>query len=286
MNRIIIVLIAFCFSIMYSCSYFNTGNADDEVIAKVGSSKLLRSHLEMSIPKGMHEIDSISFAQNYIEKWVRNQLMLEKSEDNLDEVTLNEIELMVDNYNTSLKVFQYQQMLIHQKLDTIVTDKDIEDYYLKSAGNFKLDSSVVKAIFVKLPKSLHNVYNVRKWIRSSREADIISLEDFCYQNARNFDMGENWVYFNQIMSIVPKKIKNRENFLKYNRYIEATDSLYKYFVGIMDYKLPNDTTPIDFVKPQIRNIILSQRKMKFINDLENNIYRDAVNQKRFTIYAN
>lgn len=263
----------------------NNGVDDDE-IAAVRNNKLYQSELSLVIPHGMTEIDSISFAQNYIEKWVRNQLMLEKAEMNLDKNTLNEIKMMVNNYKTSLMVFQYQQLLVHQKLDTIITENNISEYYAESAGNFKLDSCVVKAIFVKLPKSLPDVYNVRQWIRSSRETDIISLEDYCYQNARNFDMGENWVYFNHLLNLVPKKIRNQNDFLKYNRYLEAQDSLYKYFVAVLDYKLPQDTTPIDFIKPQIRNIILNHRKMKFINDLENNIYRDAVNQKKFTIYAN
>lgn len=269
-----------------SCTTFFNGNANDVEIAVVGNKKLYQTELAMVIPTNLSEIDSISFAQNYIEKWVRNRLMLEKAELNLDKKALNEVKLMVNNYETSLLVYQYQQLLVQQKLDTIITDNNIEEYYAESSGNFKLDSCVVKAIYVKLPKSLPDVYNVRQWIRSSREADIISLEDYCYQNARNFDMGENWIYFSQLLQLVPKRIKNQENYLKYNRYMESSDSLYKYFIGIMDYKLPNDTTPIDFVKPQIRNIILNHRKMKFINDLENNIYRDAVNQKRFTIHAN
>lgn len=269
-----------------ACNSLFNHNSDRDEIAVFGSKKLYRSELNLVIPHDLSEIDSISFAQNYIEKWVRNQLMLEKAEINLNKKTLSEIELMVDNYETSLLVYQYQQLLVQQKLDTLITDNDIEDYYKDNSGNFKLDSSVVKAIYVKLPKSLPDVYSVRRWIRSSKEADLISLEDYCYQNARNFDMGEDWIYFSHLLQIVPKEIKSQEEFLKYNRYIEATDSLYKYFVGILDYKLPNDTTPIDFIKPQIKNIILNHRKMKFINDLENNIYRDAVNQKRFTIYAN
>lgn len=269
-----------------SCNTFLVKNGDDKVIAVVGNSKLTKTQLELATPPDMSEIDSISFSQSYIERWVRNRLLLEKAEINLSKDALNEIELMIENYETSLMVFQYQQMLIQQKLDTIVTDEDIQLYYNENSGNFKLDSNVVKAIFVKLPKSLPDGYKVRHWIRSSKEEDIITLEDYCYQNARNFDMGENWIYFNRLQKAFPRNISDQEAFLKYNRFSEATDSLYRYYVGIVDYKLVNDTTPIDFVKPQIKNIILNRRKMQFISSLENDIYQDAVNQKRFTIYAN
>lgn len=280
---ILVILLALINS---SCNELFDGNSDEETIAVVGHNKLTNSQLQLATPSNMSEIDSISFSQSYIERWVRNQLLLKKAEINLNKQSLNEIELMIDNYKTSLMIFQYQKMLIQQKLDTLVTDENIEEYYKENAGNFKLDSSVVKAIFVKLPKSLPDGYKVRSWIRSSREEDIITLEDYCYQNARNFDMGENWLYFSKLLQIIPKYIDDQESFLKYNRFIDAQDSIYRYYVGIIDYKLPADTTPIDFVKPQIKNIILTRRKMQFINDLENNIYRDAVNQKKFTIYAN
>ncbi len=286
MNKNILLSVVILLAVLSSCNELFNRKTTNKVIAVAAGNELLYSQLVMATPRGMNEIDSISFVQNYIEKWVKNNLLLEKAELNLDNHTLNEIELMIDNYKTSLMVFQYQQMLVQQKLDTIITEENIEDYYADNAGNFKLDSSVVKAVFVKLPKALHNSYNVRQWIRSNREEDLISLEDYCYQHARNFDMGENWISFSDLLRFIPRKVNDQEAFLKYNRFFESQDSLYRYYVGIIDYKLSYDTTPIDFVKPQIRNIILNRRKMKFINDLENNIYRDAVNQKRFTIYAN
>ena len=34
----------------------------------------------------------------------------------------------------------------------------------------------------------------------------------------------------------------------------------------------------------IRSIILNKRKVQFVHDLENNIYKDALNRGDFTIY--
>jgi tRNA isopentenyl-2-thiomethyl-A-37 hydroxylase MiaE len=271
---------------LFSCNSFINNRGDDKIVAQVAGNKLTLSQLEMSIPENINDIDSISFAQNYIEKWVKDHLLLEKAEINLDKKTQQSIEIMIDNYRTSLLLFKYQQMIIRQKLDTVVTKEQIIDYYKKHADNFRLDSCVVKAVYVQLPKSLYDRYKVRNWIRSKKEDDIISLEDYCYQNARNFYMGENWQYFNNVMSDIPKKITDCSRFLKYNKYVEATDSLYAYYIYFLDYKLPNDTTPVMFVKDKIKDIILNHRKVKLINDLENNIYNDAVDQKKFIIHSN
>ena len=212
--------------------------------------------------------------------------MLEKAELNLDKHTLKSIETMIDNYRTSLLVFKYQQMLIAEKMDTIVTPAEIKEYYDQNAGNFKLDFNAVKAIYVKLQKGVSDTYKVKQWMRSNKEEDLISLEDFCYQNASNFNMGEQWTDFSRLMKNFPKTIANQESFLKYNKFMEAQDSLYNYYIAIRNYKPVNDTTPLVFVENNIKDIILNRRKIQFINDLENNIYHDAVNQKKFTIYAN
>jgi hypothetical protein len=279
--KIIIVIISFL--VFEGCDSILQHQSGNDVVAMVGNKKLRKSQIEMITPPNISKVDSISFVQNYIEKWIKNQLLLEKAEINLDNKIQKNIELMIDNYRTSLLLFQYQQMIIQQKLDTIVEDEQIIEYYNYNAVNFKLDSSVVKAIYIQLPKSLHSKNIVRQLIRSNKEDDIITLEDYCYQNAHNFNMGEDWEYFGSLLQKVPKRIKNRDRFLKNNRYIEATDSLYKYYVAILDYKLTNDTTPVVFVKDKIYDIIINHRKVKLIKDLENNIYNDAVDKKKFTI---
>jgi hypothetical protein len=244
------------------------------------------SQLEGDMPVVHGSVDSVSFAQSYIERWVRSQLLLQKAELNLDDETQQDIEDMVDNYRISLMVFKYHQKLISQKLDTVVTQEQVLEYYKKNSGNFRLDSSVVKAIYGKVPKSIYDAQKVRQWIRSDREDDIISLEDYCYQNAVSFNMGEQWTYFGDLLNRTPRRIDDQDSFLTRNRNIETTDSLYKYFITILDYKQSKDTTPMVFVTSQIRDIIINRRKVRFIEDLENNVYRDAVNQKKFTIYAN
>jgi hypothetical protein len=95
----------------------------------------------------------------------------------------------------------------------------------------------------------------------------------------------DWKYFGTVLDLIQKKIGNPDVFLKTNSIIETTDSVYAYYVAIYEYKLTNDTTPMVLVKNKIRDIILNNRKVKLIEDLENNIYNDAVDQKKFVIHT-
>ncbi len=283
--RVFVLFFVFVFTAA-SCNSPIFNKKNDKVIAVVGDKELFLSQLNGDLPGSLNSVDSISFSQTYIERWVRNQLLLQKAELNLTNNTQDDIEGMVETYRISLMVFKYQQKLINQKLDTIVTSAQIAEYYKGNSGNFRLDSSVVKAIYVKVPKSTYDARKVRSWIRSNREDDIISLEDYCYQNAVHFSMGEQWEYFGELLNRTPRRIDDQDHFLNRNRNIEASDSLYKYYITILDYKPSMDTTPMVFVSQQIRDIIINRRKVRFIEDLENDVYRDAINQKKFTIYTN
>jgi len=184
-------------------------------------------------------------------------------------------------------VFKYQQLLIEQKLDTIVSESELKDFYSANMNNFRLDSNVVQAIFVQLPKSVYDGFKVRQWLKTSNENDIANLEDYCYQNARNFDIGDEWRYMGEITRLLPKyTFRDEDTFLKNLKYAESQDSLFYYFVSVLDFRLVNDLAPINFVQDKIKEIILNQRKSQLIKDLENRIYLDAVNQKKFTIYTN
>lgn len=284
MKKLILWSLGIWILTLYSCEKLKKAETKSKIVAEVGSQKLFQNQLRIIVPKNSRKEDSILFAKNYIEKWVKDQLLLEKAELYLDKKTFDEISVMVENYKISLMVFQYQQLLIQQKLDTIVTEKEIEKYYDTHSSNFILDSTVVKGIFVKLLKSVPDKYKVKRWMLSHQEKDLINIEDYCYQNAKKFSMGEEWIYFSHLLTVVPKKIDNKAWFLRNNKFIEAYDSLYTYYVQIIDYKLAGETKPINFVKNQIRSIILNHRKIKLINNLERNIYNDAIDQKKFKIY--
>ncbi len=285
-NRKTLILLLSLVTIITSCKTFTKSNKNDKVIAEVEGKKLYRSQLKVVIPKNTTKQDSAIFAKNYIKKWISNQLLLAKAEMYLNEEHSAEIEMMLDNYRTSLMVFNYQQIIIQQKLDTVVSDNEILEYYNNHSSNFILDSCAVKAIFVQIPKSVPDKYRLKRWMRSSTEKDLIKVEEYCYEKAKHFDMGEKWIYFSSLMKLTPKKnIPNLDRFLQYNKFIESYDSIYTYYIQIKEAKLKDDVKPVQFVGNQIKNIILNHRKTQLINTLENNIYNDALNQNKFTIYT-
>lgn len=273
--------------LMTGCQLFVGQKSDDEVLAEANSMVLTRSQMEKLIPDNVKGLDSVQFVQSYVERWIRNQLMLAKAMVNIDEKSMANVENMVNDYRTALLVYKYQQMYIEQNLDTLILDSQIAEHYDKYGVNFLLDSCAVRAVFVQVPKSLPDKTNIRKLIRSDKSDDLIALEEFCFKNARDFDVGNEWCYLNDIVVKLPEDaVPNPVAFAKSGKYTEFQDSLYNYYFMVREFRDVNEQAPIVFAKDKIREILLNHRKNDMIKELEQKIYIDAVNKQRFTNYVN
>jgi hypothetical protein len=280
MTRNIILLIILLGFI--SCNSKNT--LDNPIVAKVDDSYLYLNKIRKLIPNNSSKEDSIRIAQNYVLQWISKQLLVSRAELNLTEED-QDVEEMVEDYRSSLIIHKYQQHLIEQKLDTIVSHTEINKYYRDYPGNFLLNRNIVKAVYIKIPKPLPQAKKIKQIYKLKKEEDWDKLEDYCFQNATKFDnFSEQWIYSQNLLSQTPIKVSNEEHFLRRNKYFETEDSTYHYLINIQDYKLKKEIAPLSFVSADIRKIIINKRKIQFIKSMEESIYRDAESKNKFKIY--
>ena len=266
-----------------SCTQLEPRNRENPLATVVGKN-LYPSDLKDIFPGNLSPEDSLLILQNYVDKWVKKQLILQKAELNLTEEQ-KDVRLQIEEYRSSLLIYKYEQNLILQKLDTLIPAEQIEDYYTENPSNFNLDRHIVKALFIKLPRDAPELWRVRQWYRSDREEDFRELESYCYLYGVNYDyFDDRWIPFTTISRALPNEILNPESFLRWNRYIEQQDSSFRYMVRLREYCLAGTVAPLPYVEQKIRSIILNKRKVQFVRDLENNIYTDALNKGSFTIY--
>jgi hypothetical protein len=257
---------------------------DDIKLATVGSNDLYLSDLNGLFKKGLTAPDSIALAKSYIDKWIRKQLLIQRAELNLTDDD-KDVEKEIEEYRSSLLIYRYEQSLVEQKLDSVVKDPEIEQYYQQNESNFVLSDALVKAVLIKIPLNAPHIEKVQSWYKSDKAEDIAALESYCYQYAKTYDVfNDDWVYLGQLTQFVPIVIGDKNEFLKSTKCIETKDSVFRYFVNIKEYKLIGSTASLKLVKADIKTIILNKRKMMFINGLEDEIYNDALSKKTFKIY--
>lgn len=252
-----------------------------KVLAKVYDKKLFLQDIVEILPENLSTEDSLSFVQNYIDKWIKKQLKLRLAEENLPEKEKNVSEQLED-YRSSLLIYKYEQFLVKQKMNLEVSENDIQIFYQEHSKEFPLTKEVVLPVYIKFPKNLPDLYKVRKWYKSDNSDDFEELENYCIENAEEFYFDDDWIILTDLTSKIFIKSNNNEQFLKSNKYYETTDSAFHYFLNIKEYRLQGEESPLQFVRDNIKTIILNKRKLELIKRFENSMYDENI--KAIEIY--
>jgi len=259
--------------------------SDDKVVAQVGEKKLFQSEISRIIPSNIEEQDSTLMANDYIRKWVKQELLINKANENLTFEQKN-LTKEIEEYRNSLIIYKYKNELMNQQMDTLVTQQQIEQYYNANTDNFKLNSNIVKAIFIKIPNEVANPKLIKELVDDNSEEGTNALREYCIQYAKGFDFfNNNWVDFEVVKNNIPGEITDDSQFLARNNQVELNDSIYYYLVSIQDYKLKNELAPAEYVETNIKNLILNMRKIEFLKQIEENIYKEGIRQNKFKIYT-
>lgn len=263
---------------------FRTGPDPNEVpVAKVYDNYLYLSHLKGIVRPGMSPEDSVLIMQNHIQKWINNQLMLHQAEQHLTNYE-KELERKLADYRTTLLIHQYKQSYTKQHLDTLIPDKEIEEYYNSYSSNFLLNSNVIRGVFLVVPKTSPETWKPRRWYRSDSPENIIELEKYCAENGIEINyFEEEWVPLNDVLNVMPAVNLTADRIMR-RSYYETMDSTNYYWLKISDYRKEGTVSPLEVVKDDIKSILLNKKKFELIRELERNIFNDASNKGHVTEY--
>jgi hypothetical protein len=263
-----------------------TEENNDKIVAHVGEKKLFLSEVSQFIPNDVKNDDSIVMAKDYIRKWVNNELLVQKAEENLTPAQKN-LTREIEEYRNSLIIYKYKNELMNQQMDTLVTSRQIEEYFNANPDNFKLSNNIVKAVFIKTPIELTKIDLIKDLVKDDTEEGKNALREYCIQYAKSFDFfNDSWVNFEVVKNNIPEPLSDEIQFLNRNKLIEQEDSSFYYFVYIKEYKLQNELAPKEYVEKNIKNLILNKRKIEFLKQVEENLYKEGVRQNKFEIYNN
>lgn len=272
--------------ILASCKYFGK-NKQEGAIAKAYDKFLYLSDLQGVVPKGTATNDSLEIVKQFIENWIHRQVTIHQAENNLSPEQMD-FDDRLETYRNSLIVYEYESELIRQKLDTLVSEQEIRQFYEQNPGNFQLRENIVRYSYVKIPKASASLAPAKKatqLLKSGRTEDIEKLEELCQSSTFicTIDAG-NWIPFTELEREIPMIIDDQESLLRNRTFYETSDSLFVYLVKFNDYKIKESLSPISYETENIRNIIINRRKLDLINRMEKEVFQDALENKDFEIF--
>ncbi|MCP4520260.1 MAG: hypothetical protein GY827_00955 [Cytophagales bacterium] len=260
-------------------------NKDDIKVAEVGEAVLYVSDLnDLHLEKHSSD-DSTEVVLRFVNNWIRQQLLLQKIEDN-SEVDLSEIDKKVENLHNQLLIYEFQKLITSKEFKAKVSEEEILDFYNNNKSNFELKQNIVKAQFIKVENSMPYLDDVKKWMRDDKQEAKDELNSYCIQFADSYFLNDTtWFNFNDIIKNTPfKSLDNEIRFLQTTKYSIKQDSNYTYLLTIKDFKIRNETSPMDFYKSQIEKTILNKQKQLFFEEYKKKLFEEAKNNNGFKIH--
>lgn len=262
-------------------------NQRGKVLARVNDTYLYQDELEGMIAQGTTPSDSVLRVEGYIDSWIRKQLLIQEASQKMD-INEADVERKVLDYRFSIIAYEYQELYIKQRLDTSISDEEIENYYRENIDNFILKQNIVQANYLKVPKTAPRTGRIREWMRSSQEKNLQELKSYCLAYSAAYHLTDSaWIVFDELVKGSPLvEIPNKIQFLKSHPYYETSDDNYLYFLKILQYRISDNTSPLEFVRDDIETILLNRRKVELAKRLEEEVYNRALEDNRIEVYRN
>lgn len=255
-----------------------------EVVVSVYGKKLYKTDLENIVYEGISYHDSVVRAKVYIDKWVRNQLLIRQAENNLTPEQLD-FSKRLEEYRNSLVINKYETELINQNLDTEVTEDQIYEYYNKNGAEFRMNRDIVQIASVSLPNDSKKKWVFTKLFRDYDTLMVDSLTSLSNQYAISYDFNiKEWRNFDEVIDTYDLKVKDNKSFLNEKKFFVVNDDETYTLVKICDYRLVGDESPCEMEIDRIKYIILSNRKKELLENLYNDLQTKAIQDKAFDVF--
>ncbi len=276
------IITGFITVVMHSCQVRSSGGGRE--LAKVYDRYLYASEAQDAIPPGVIGKDSALFVQNYIDNWIQNQLVIHQAEQNLP-ADQKDFSKELEEYRNSLLVYNYERVLVNQKLDTVVSDDELVSFYEKRKNDFPATTDYLRLIFGEIPLKEKKLKKISTFFYGNKEARLDSLMEYFDKVAiQSMTDTSRWIAAPEVEKLIPPA----KNFLHQPEHGNAKftfpDKESIFLVEILDFCKAGDPTPITLIKKQLKQIILNKRKTKIIQDMRHDVKQKAMQKKVVETY--
>jgi len=279
-----ILLITSVLLLFLSCDFFK--ETDDRIpIARVYDTYLYEEDIQDLLKEGISKQDSTVLVTSFINNWATEQLLVRGAKRNLSESKQDAFNKLALEYKNELFSKAYLEALVSKNIDTVIVPEEAKVYYNANKQVFKLNEDLIKLRYINLEENWIDKKEIEEKFKRFNHQDKRYLDSISIQ-FRSFSLKDSvWVKVDQVVDKIPAiTSENKNQLLKKSNFIQLKDSLGLYLVHINDVLLRSNTAPLEYVKPTIDKIVINKRKLELIRELEKDITKDAIKNKKFEIY--
>ena len=269
-----------CALLAAACGGNDAAKKDDKALAQVYDKTLYLSELQGVVPEQSTPEDSALIISAYIQRWAYDQLLMNEAERNIPK-DLN-IDELVRDYRASLIRFNFEEQLISEQLDSTVSEEESRQFYEENKDQFQLESTIVKAIVVKLRGDAPQSEMNKLWY-SRATADQAKLREFAQQwGVLALLDQEKWYKLEEIAAILPKGTLTADN-VGSRREGTLSDGDFRYYYRVDEVAQGKSTAPFEYVREQASKVILHKRKQELLEKWKEDLYQKELRRENIKI---
>ena len=256
----------------------------DAVVARVGEHRLMRSELAAYIPAGVSSEDSLALAQSYIKSWAEELIFLDMAEKHLS-AEEKDVTKDLEDYRRTLLKYRYEERYINERLDTLISDEAVRNYYREHMDKFLVDRPLLKVRYMVIPADSRSLKTIKELMSSDDAMDAIAADSLAFTAAlRYVDSSDSWMDAILLARDLGTDEVSMMSALR-NRTIEfkGDDGLLR-VAYVVDMVQKGSPAPLDYCEERIKDILLSARKHELVGGLERDLLNDALAKGKFVIY--
>ncbi len=257
--------------------------AGERVLARAGKESLRLMDLEAVLPLTLTGADSVKWVENYVDRWVRDNLKLQEAtmifgDDAADEQ-------LVAAYRNSLITRRLDEHFIRSMAgDSLYNEHDLVEYYNANRAEFVLDRAIVKGRMVAFPSNFRQRTRLSElfegWSESARD-EVLAMAQKNNFTAREVS---DWMEYPQFLALLPtRRNEAYDNELNRTGVQEMTDGDVTYLFVISEKRTAGETSPYERVSEIVRQSVATRRRAEIIKACEDSLYRIALIENKAVI---
>jgi len=254
-------------------------NSKGEILAEAYGEKLSMDDISEHLRNAETSSDTQFVISRFTDQWVMDKILFEEAKKTVGKK--ESINRLVDEYERSLIIHEWDKEVLSNELDTFLNEQEIAIFYEQSKKEFKLQEDIVRFLFIGISDSLWDSTTEGLW----KTETIPALEQYLDQSDGTYILNpDKWYYKSELKNILPPALFKKISFSKPNNYSLNTDD-YKYFVKIIETVDSDEDAPVSFVENIIRQRILHDRANSILREKKTALFNKNIQNKVIKIYS-
>lgn len=262
----------------------STWHSHDRRLARIGYDVLYESEVATLLPADTPPEDSVQMVRQYIDTWALSRLLMIKAREELSKSD-RDISDQLEEMRRDILGFRYEKRFVEENLDTVVSIKELQDYYAARTEICTFPYSVVKARIAHVSVVSPYYETIKSGFRLNNPTSNAELAALCKDAAEKYsEFSGEWIPSSELSSEIGISVGDCERDIAGSNFMEYVTDDKSVLVYIYDRVPPGEVSPFDYNKERLQEIVISKRKKELIGRLERELLDEAVGNRKLKIY--